>query len=162
ALVLFGTFASYVQDEECPWGLPIEFVERQLPNLVAETWGTGSDIEFVAPSRKDDDRLRQWLPRGERLGTTAAPASGGGRARFLQDVRDRLAAVRVPTLVLHRRDDAVISVEAGRYLAEHVHGAKFVELLGADDWFFVGDADAVVDEIEEFLTGTRSGAEGDV
>jgi class 3 adenylate cyclase len=67
-----------------------------------------------------------------------------------------------PTLVIHRRDDPFIRVQSGRYLAEHIDGAKYAELPGGDSWFFVGDSDAVVDEIEEFLTGTRAGAEGEV
>ena len=84
------------------------------------------------------------------------------RARLEQDARGLLDAVRVPTLVIHRRDDAVIRVAAGRHLAERIAGAKYVELPGADHYFFTGDSDAIVDEIEEFLTGARTGAEGDV
>ncbi len=71
------------------------------------------------------------------------------------DIRDVLPTIQVPTLVLHRRDDRMVSVEMGRYLADHIPGAKFVELDGTDHLFFTGDADAVVDEIEEFLTGVR-------
>lgn len=78
-----------------------------------------------------------------------------------QDVRSLLGAIRVPTLVLHRGDQ-FIRVDASRYLAQHIDGAKLVELPGTDNYFFVGDTDAFVDEIEEFLTGVRSGGAGDV
>jgi class 3 adenylate cyclase len=71
------------------------------------------------------------------------------------DIRDVLPAIRVPTLVLHRRDDRMVSVEMGRYIADHIPGAKFVELPGRDHLPFVGDQDAILDEIEEFLTGAR-------
>src|SRR5271155_5030981 len=84
------------------------------------------------------------------------------RAAWMEDVRALLPALAVPTLVLHRRGNRFIRVEAGRYLAEHIPGAKYVELPGEDHLFFVGDTDALVDEIEEFLTGTHQGAEGDV
>jgi class 3 adenylate cyclase len=84
------------------------------------------------------------------------------RAGFEQDARHLLPSVRVPTLVLHREGDRFIHLGAGRYLAEHIPDAKFVVLPGDDHLFFVGDTDGLVDEIEEFLTGARSGAEGDV
>ena len=80
----------------------------------------------------------------------------------MQDARDVLGALRVPTLVIHRRNDAYIRVEAGRYLADHIDGAKYVELPGIDNELWAGDYDAVLDEIEEFLTGSRQAPEGDV
>jgi class 3 adenylate cyclase/pimeloyl-ACP methyl ester carboxylesterase len=162
ALVLVDSFASYVQDEGCPWGFPIDFIEHEISGLAAETWGTGSQIDFSVPSRKDDDQLRELFARGERLGATPSYAGERVRVSFLQDARDCLSSIRVPTLVLHRREDAMISVEAGRYLAEQIDGAKYVELPGADAYFLFGDSDAIIDEIEEFLTGIRSGADGDV
>jgi class 3 adenylate cyclase/pimeloyl-ACP methyl ester carboxylesterase len=162
ALILYDTFASYVQDEECPWGFPIHLIEHQIAGMVAESWGTGAQIDFSVPSRKDDDQLRNLFARGERLGATPSYAGERVKASYLQDARDCLSSIRAPTLVLHRRDDVMISVEAGRYLGEHIPGAKYVELPGADTYFFFGDSDAVIDEIEEFLTGNRSGAEGDV
>jgi class 3 adenylate cyclase/pimeloyl-ACP methyl ester carboxylesterase len=162
ALVLVDTFASYVQDEECPWGFPIEFIEHQIAGIAAEMWGTGSQIEFSVPSRKDDDQLRAFFARGERLGATPFYAGERVRVSYLQDARDCLSSIRAPTLVLHRRGDAMVSVEAGRYLAEHIDDAKYVELSGADTYFLFGDSDAVIDEIEEFLTGSRSQPEGDL
>jgi class 3 adenylate cyclase len=78
------------------------------------------------------------------------------------DVRPLLPSISVPTLVLHREGDRFIHLGAGRYLAEHIPDAKFVVLPGEDHMFFVGDTDALVDEIEEFLTGARSGADAHV
>jgi pimeloyl-ACP methyl ester carboxylesterase len=77
ALVLNDTFASYVQDEECPWGVPIDFVEHQIAGIVAEMWGTGSQIDLTVPSRKDDDQLRDFFARGERLGATLRTRGNG-------------------------------------------------------------------------------------
>jgi class 3 adenylate cyclase len=84
------------------------------------------------------------------------------RAGARRDVRTLLATITAPTLVLHRAGDLYVRVEAGRYLAEHIAGAKYVELAGADHAYFLGDTDALLDEIEEFLTGGRQGPEGDV
>jgi class 3 adenylate cyclase len=78
------------------------------------------------------------------------------------DVRRLLPSVSAPTLVLHREGDRFIRLGAGRYLAEHIPNAKFVVLPGEDHLFFVADTDAIVDEIEEFLTGARSGADANV
>ncbi len=77
------------------------------------------------------------------------------------DVRPILSSIRVPTLVLHRRDNAVLSIDNGRYLAEHIEGARFVELPGADFALAIGDVEAVVDEVEEFLTGARAFVDAD-
>jgi class 3 adenylate cyclase len=84
------------------------------------------------------------------------------RVAFEGDVRPLLSSVRVPTLVLHRAGNRLIQLGAGQYLAKHIPGAKLVVLPGDDHIFYVGDTDALVDEIEEFLTGARSGAEGEV
>jgi class 3 adenylate cyclase len=94
----------------------------------------------------------------------AAPRQFGEavRAEYESDVRTLLASLRVPTLVLHRQGDQAIRAEAGRYLADHIPGAKYVALAGADNLIFAGDTDQLVDEIEEFLTGRRQAPEGDV
>jgi class 3 adenylate cyclase len=160
-LLLFGSFATYVQDDECPWGATREFLD-QVRETTAAVWGTGDSLDFIAPSRKHDDRLREWLARGQRLAMSPARAGPALRAFLMQDVRNLLSEVRVPTLVMHRRDDAYIRVEASRYLAEHIEASKYVELPGIDNEFWAGDYDAVLDEIEEFLTGTRQAPEGDV
>jgi class 3 adenylate cyclase len=84
------------------------------------------------------------------------------RATQRLDVRHLLPLVHVPTLILHRRDNRFIRVGHGRYLAEHIPDAKYVELAGDDHLYFVGDTDALLDEVEEFLTGVHQGPEGDV
>ena len=77
------------------------------------------------------------------------------------DVRDLLGAIRVPTLVLHRTGDMAVPIQAGRYIGEHVPGAKFVELPGIDHAPSVGDVDRLIEEMEEFLTGSRTEIEAD-
>jgi class 3 adenylate cyclase len=161
ALVLFGAYASYVRDDECPWGFSAAMLER-LTATAGDAWGTGALVDLVAPSRAGDDRFREWFGRCERLGSSPDYAAERIRARFADDVRSLLPDLHVPTLVVHRRDDRLVRVDAGRYLAQHIEGAKYVELPGEDNLLFAGDSDAVLDEMEEHLTGIRTGADGDV
>jgi class 3 adenylate cyclase len=98
----------------------------------------------------------------ERLGGGATHVADMVRASWEGDVRSLLPAIAVPTLVLHREGNRFIELGAGRYLAEHIPGARIVVLSGDEHPVYMGDTDAMVDEIEEFLTGARSGADGDV
>jgi class 3 adenylate cyclase len=117
---------------------------------------------MAAPSRIADERFRAWFARIGRFAGGPNLIVDIVRAEFEDDVRPLLSSISVPTLVIHREGNRVIQLGAGQYLAEHIPNAKFVVVPGDDHLFFVGDTDAVVDEIEEFLTGGRSGAEGDV
>jgi class 3 adenylate cyclase len=110
----------------------------------------------------NDDRFRAWWSRGLRL--TAGPREYGEvlKAEYQGDVRPLLPSLRVPTLVLHRQGDRTIRCEAGRYLADHIPDAKYVALPGEDNLLFAGNTDELADEIEEFLTGARTGADSDV
>ena len=156
-LVLINTYARYVRDDDYPWGLSAGSLKR-FGALSRELWGTGASMEVMAPSRSGDETFRAWLARGERLGV--APDLVG--SNWFLDVRGLLSAVTVPTLVLHRGGNRFVQAGAGRYMAERIPDAKFVELPGDDHLFFVGDTDALIDEIEEFLTGSRQAPEGDV
>jgi class 3 adenylate cyclase len=161
ALVLINSFAHYVREDDYPWGVPSESLDR-LVTAVKEDWGTGAFVEVFAPSRVGDERFRAWYARSVRVGGGPDEIAEMTRAGFEQDVRPLLPAISVPTLVLHREGDRSIHMGAGRYLAEHIPDAKFVLLRGDDHLFFVGDTDGLVDEIEEFLTGARSGADANV
>jgi class 3 adenylate cyclase len=163
ALVLINSYAHFVQEDDYPWGFPREDLDR-IVLLAKEGWGTGaaSDVESLAPSRMADEHFRAWYARSARFTGGPNQMADMARASFESDVRQLLASVSVPTLVLHREGNRLIHLGAGRYLAEHIPNAKFVVLAGDDHLFFAGDTDAIVDEIEEFLTGARSGPEGDV
>jgi class 3 adenylate cyclase len=161
ALVLVNSFAHYVQEDDYRWGVSPEGLDRYIA-LVKENWATGAAAEILAPSRVADERFRAWHSRSMRFTGGPDQMAEAMRASFENDVRALLPSVSVPTLVLHREGDRYIHLGAGRYLAEHIPGAKFVLLPGDDHLFFVGDTDALADEIEEFLTGARSGAAGDV
>jgi class 3 adenylate cyclase/pimeloyl-ACP methyl ester carboxylesterase len=161
ALVLVNSYAHYVREQDYPWGFPASSLDRYIAAL-RESWGTAAALEVFAPSRVSDERFRAWFARSAR--STGGPDQTADmvRADLERDVRPLLPSISVPTLVLHREGNRYIRLGAGRYLAEHIPDAKFVVLPGEDHAFFVGDTDALVDEIEEFLTGARTGAEGEV
>jgi class 3 adenylate cyclase len=162
ALVLINSYAHYVREDDYSWGIPREDLDGGIA-AVKQTWGTADvPLEIVAPSRVADERFRAWYARS--LRSTGGPDQVADlvRASYESDVRALLPSISVPTLVRHREGNRFIQLGAGRYLAEHIRHAKFVVLPGDDHLFHVGDTDAVVDEIEEFLTGARSGAESDV
>lgn len=158
-LVLFNTFAHYLRDDDYPMGVPATVLDR-FSESTREQWGTG--MTSVAPSKAGDPSYLAWSARGERLSVDPDGVADWWWASALQDVRPLLPELSVPTLVLHREANLFIRAEAGRYLAEHIPGAKYVGLPGADHLFFVGDVDALADEIEEFLTGARQAPEGEV
>jgi len=161
SLVLVNAFAHYVRSDDYPFGLPPAYLDRF--NLSSpEEWGTEAALQSLAPSKTSDEAFRTWFARCVRLAVPLDQAVAVGQASFLQDVRPLLSQVEVPTLVVHRAGDRYIRVGAGRYLAEHIPGATYVEVPGEDDLFFVGDTDAILDEIEAFLTGGGQAPEGDV
>jgi pimeloyl-ACP methyl ester carboxylesterase len=160
ALIMFGTCARLTRTDGYPWGRSPEEVDRYL-QITEEGWGQGVALPFLAPTMAGDEAFRRWFAKMERQG-----ASPGNMLAFLRmhrdvDIRQVLSAIHVPTLVLHRAGDAYREVGHGRYLAAHIPGAKYVELPGCDHLAYVGDQDAVLDEVEEFLTGVRRGPEPD-
>jgi class 3 adenylate cyclase len=113
----------------------------------------------MAPSMSDDPSLISWFARLQRLAASPGDARELLRAAAELDVREQLPRIRVPTLVLHRAGDTAWDPRHSRYIAERIPGARYVELEGTDSLPFLGDSDAIVEEIEEFLTGTRAGGE---
>lgn len=161
-LILVNGTARLTAAADYP-GTSAEVVQRFLAvNLESDAVEKGFDhLARVAPSVASDPAFRSWWDRAGQRGASPATARAILAMRYRADVRSLLSSVRVPTLVLHRRDNVVVRVEQGRYLAEHIPGAKYVELSGADCLYWVGDTDPLLDEIEEFLTGARRGPQPD-
>jgi class 3 adenylate cyclase len=160
ALILLNTCARHLRDVDYPWGLPADRVAPMLQRT-EEAWGSGGVVDIVAPSVAHDERFRGWFARYQRQGMGPRTARIMQAAYLQRDLRGVLASIRVPTLVLHRAGNRHIRVGHGRYLAEHISGAKYVELPGEDHLIIVGDTEALLGEIEEFLTGVRPLPESD-
>jgi class 3 adenylate cyclase len=166
ALVFINGFACMIADEDSPHGRPREFIDAFLqantdPN---QPWYDIDDVEHsrdelarVAPSLQHDQGFRDWYFRASRKGASPATARMLLTATVGADVRSRLAGLDVPTLVVHATENFFIPVALGRYLADHIQGAKFVEVASADHVPWGELADPVTDELEELLTGKRSG-----
>jgi len=160
ALIMYASIARTAWAPDYDWAMTIED-RRQWTERTVAAWGEtdGPVLPVLAPSMADDPALASWFARLQRL--SASPSRAGvllnGAAEM--DVRDTLHRVRVPTLVMHRSEDVAWDPRHSRYLAERIPGARYVELDGADSFPFVGDSASIIEEIEEFLTGGRSGGE---
>jgi class 3 adenylate cyclase/pimeloyl-ACP methyl ester carboxylesterase len=130
-------------------------VQEGLVSMVEETWGRGDIIAAINPSLAGDSAAVEAWGRFFRLSASPATAAAVIRMLFELDVREVLPAIRVPTLVVHRQDNPIVTVDQGRYVADQIPGAKFVAVPGADYGLAIGDIDVVIDEVEEFLTGSR-------
>ncbi len=147
-LILFGGFPRMLATPGYDIGLAPAQYERFTEDM-ASAWGTGAALlQLFGPSlAAADDAVRAIAARCERMSATPTTLRALWRMNASVDVRDILPSVRVPTLVLHRKDDRVVSIAAGRYLAAHIPGARLVELEGDDHFPFVGDADAIIDSV---------------
>jgi pimeloyl-ACP methyl ester carboxylesterase/class 3 adenylate cyclase len=158
ALVLYGAFARHPSRSS---GASQDEIEARF-NFMRQNWGTGVvSTARIAPSHASDEAYQRYWARFERLSCSPSAMVALARASLDFDVRDLLPAIRVPTLVLHRSGDMAVPVEHGRYLAEHIPGAKYVEMPGIDHAPTIGDSERIIGEIEEFLTGSRSEVEID-
>jgi pimeloyl-ACP methyl ester carboxylesterase/DNA-binding winged helix-turn-helix (wHTH) protein len=160
ALVMIGTYAKRIRDAEYPWG-PTAEQREQFFEVMRKQWGGPVGIEERAPSVAHDPQFRDWWATYLRMGASPGAAVALTQMNAEIDVRNVLPSIRVPSLVIHRSEDQCLKVEEGRFVAERIPGAKFVELPGDDHLPFVGDQDTMLDEVEEFLTGVRHSIEPD-
>jgi len=158
ALIMHGSYARLTAAPDYPWGLNEQERSAFVDQAVRE-WGAPIGIDMRAPSMATDERLRQWWARFLRLSASPAAFATLSHMNAQMDIRQVLPAIRVPTLILHSVNDRNLDVRGSRYLAERIPGAKLVELSGPDHVPWLSDADIVVDEVEEFLTGARHAPE---
>ena len=154
SLILLGGYARVRRGPDYPDGAEQAHID-QVSGLILAQWGTGADVDLTNPSTAGDDDFRRWYAQLQRMSASAATAAAWPRQWMEIDVRSVLPAIKVPTLVLARAQNTIYPVQLTRYLAEHIAGAKYLEFPGADLFYFVGDAEGVLDAIEEFVTGTR-------
>lgn len=160
ALVLVGAMARWTSARDYPWARsPLTY--RMVMRTMQASWGTGISMPLYVPSRWNDGTLRGWWARLERTGAGPGALRALLEANMDLDVRPILASIRVPTLVVHSAGDRAVKVGGSRYIARTIPDAKYVELPGSDHIFFGSDADALIAEVEEFVTGRRSPVEID-
>ena len=157
ALVLVQTCARVRRAPDYPEGISDVAADRFLA-YVRDQWGAPAWFDLVAPGTASDPPLREAMSRVMRLSASPGVALSMMGMVVDVDVRSVLPTISVPTLVVHRRDDTVMPVRQARYLAEHIPGARLVEVPGRDYVYFVGDQTPLLDEVQEFLTGVREQA----
>jgi class 3 adenylate cyclase/pimeloyl-ACP methyl ester carboxylesterase len=161
SLVLYGSFASTTWHEDYPWGQKPDERDVQI-DFVVETWGRPEGIAaLVEPGAANDEQFRRWWAKWQRNSTSKEVIRRAFEIAAETDVRPVLGAIKVPTLILHRPRSAAVPIENAYYLNEHIPGSKLVELDGDEFLPFLGDSQSIVDEVEEFLTGTRSRREAE-
>jgi class 3 adenylate cyclase/pimeloyl-ACP methyl ester carboxylesterase len=160
ALIMYASVARTTWAPDYDWAMTREEREQFTEQSIVG-WGEldSSRLSVLAPTVAGDPAMAGWFSRLQRLAAGPGEARTIFRAAIDLDVREMLPRIRVPTLVMHRPRELAWDVRHSRYLAEHIPGAHYVELEGNDSLPFVGDSDAIVEEIEEFLTGGRSGGE---
>jgi class 3 adenylate cyclase len=160
SLILIGGFARTLYAEDYDWGTTRE-ASAEFNRRVGETWGDNAFLlKLWAPSVAEDPVAQEAWNRTLVFGGTPATAIAWLEMVAETDIREVLPAIRVPTLVLHRVDDRIIPVQHGRYLGEHIPGARYVELPRADHLWWI-DGDDILEEVESFLTGATAAYKAD-
>jgi pimeloyl-ACP methyl ester carboxylesterase/class 3 adenylate cyclase len=154
-VILIGSYPRRLKAPDFHCGIERTDLERRAKET-EEHWGEPLRVDGFFPSRKDDPAFRNWWSRFLRLSATGNSAAAVLRANIEIDVRHLLGSVRVPTLVLHAKGDRVIPVEAGRYMADRIPGARFAELPSEDHLPWLGGLDTIPSQVQEFLTGSRA------
>jgi pimeloyl-ACP methyl ester carboxylesterase len=158
-LILFGAYARGLWAEDYPFGGdPATLAD--FTEAVRGAWGEGVSLTILGPDRIDDDELRRWWGRFERMSASPGIAASLLALNSSMDMREVLPSIHVPTLLVHRVGD-LLPIEGARYAAERIPGARLVELPGADHWPWLAGGGDVLESVEEFVTGKRPAPEPD-
>jgi DNA-binding CsgD family transcriptional regulator/class 3 adenylate cyclase len=162
ALILVGCVPRRLWAPDYPWGATLEERERRVEQI-HHIWGSseaaGRDLEQRAPSVAHDPWVRDWWSTYLRMSASPSSAAALIRMNNKVDVRPVLPTLRIPTLIIHRAGDRRVHVDMGRYMASQIPGARYVELPGDDHLPFFGDQDAILGEVEQYLTGVSQAPE---
>jgi pimeloyl-ACP methyl ester carboxylesterase len=156
ALVLSGAMARTTYADDHAWLPNVDAYNQAGIELLLPSWGQGVTVDVAAPSKADDPDVIAFYGRLERMSITPGMLASVAATFYDTDVRAVLPTIRVPTLLLHRRGDRLVNVRSGRYLAEHIKDARLLEVPGTDHTTLFQHPEVFLDEIEEFLTGTRT------
>ncbi|TDI50928.1 MAG: adenylate/guanylate cyclase domain-containing protein [Acidobacteria bacterium] len=155
SLVLWGATPRISWADDWPWGVTRSEGIAQLKSVESGQFNEHFGLDFFVPGVADEPDMVRWWNRTSRLSASPGMYVALIKANGATDVRSVLPTISVPTLILHRSDDTVVDVRASRYMAEHIPGARLVELPGGDHWPWIGDSDAALGEIQQFLVGSR-------
>jgi len=157
ALIIDGSYPSAMRRPGYPWGMTDEQFEAMIAR-VGVVWGRADAprIESYAPSQAQNPEVWRWWAMFTQMSASPGDAADLLRMNTQIDIRNILPAIRVPTLIVHATGDRIAPIQAGRYFAEHIPDARYLELDSVDHWPYFGDADRVLGEIEELVTGARA------
>ena len=155
SLVLWGATPRVSWADDWPWGVTRSEGIAQLKSVESGQFNEHFGLDFFVPGVADEPDMVRWWNRTSRLSASPGMYVALIKTNGATDVRSVLPTISVPTLILHRSDDTVVDVRASRYMAEHIPGARLVELPGGDHWPWIGDSDTALGEIQQFLVGSR-------
>lgn len=158
-LILAFSYAKRLRSDDYPWAPSLE-QRRAQSDEFEESWAEPQTLaDYYAPSRAADEAFIRWLSRYLRLAASPKAAAVLNSGSTNIDVTSLLPQIQAPTLCLYRVDDPDVNIEEGRYIASKIPSSKLVELAGHDHFFWAGDPEPLLQEIEEFITGQRGAAE---
>ncbi|MBO6523775.1 MAG: alpha/beta fold hydrolase [Balneolaceae bacterium] len=152
ALIAFGIFAKRRYSPNYPWA-PTDEERQKVYDMIESSWGGGDmELESLAPSKADDPVFMEWLANYFRSGASPSAALVLTKMNTQVDIIDILGSIKVPTLILQRTNDIDVKIEEGRFIADRIEGAKFVEFSGDDHLFWAGNTQEILDEMKDFLS----------
>ncbi len=155
ALITFGVFAKRVHSTEYPWA-PTVAERQKVYDMIENHWGSGDmGLEDLAPSKATDKKFMDWLARYFRSGASPSAALVLTKMNTQVDIIDILPSIKVPTLMMQRTHDIDVKIEEGRFIADRIEGARFVEFSGSDHLFWAGNTSEVLTEMEQFIAGLK-------
>jgi class 3 adenylate cyclase len=152
ALIMYGSYAARIWSPDYPWA-PTPEERQEFYDMIKKGWGGVTDLDILAPGMINDARFRQWWAAYLRRSASPADALALAQMNTQVDIRNILAAIHTPTLIIHRTGDMDANVGGSRYMSARIQGAQYVELPGNDHLPWVGNAQEILNEIEIFLTG---------
>ena len=154
SLVLIDCYPTLRRQDDYPWGMPPTVIDRMDAALVSG-WGSGEILHLLAPELAEDQRLRAWFSRYERSAISPSTFRVARKTVGALDLRGVLPSIKAPTLVIAHAGNRYVRPAHGRYLAEHIPNAKYVERAGVWGLYWLHDVDGTLDEVQAFLTGTK-------
>ena len=155
SLITFGIFAKRRYSPEYPWA-PTDNERQVVYDMIENSWGSGEmNLESLAPSKAQDKTFMDWLANYFRSGASPSAALVLTKMNTQVDIIDILGSIRVPTLIMQRTNDIDVKIEEGRFIANKIKGAKFVELDGNDHLFWVGNTQKVLDQMKAFISDVK-------